>query len=190
MNGFDLAVKVKKDDRTSHVPIILLTAKAGQTHKLEGLETGADEYVTKPFDVKELLVRAQNLVEGRKLLRQKFAASITIRPSDIAAPSLDQSFLTKVMHAIEQNMHAEQFGVEELAHAVTMSRSQLHRKLIALLGKTPTELLRQTRLLRAKELLQQKATTPAEVAFQVGFNSHSYFSKCFKEEFGVSPSDV
>ncbi len=190
MNGFDLTTKLKKNDRTSHIPVILLTAKAGQPHKIEGLETGADEYVTKPFDVKELLVRAQNLVEGRKRLRQKFAEAITIKPSDVMASSLDQLFLKKVMDEIEKQMHNENFGVEELAHAVAMSRSQLHRKLIAILDKPPSELLRQTRLLRAKELLQKKSTTPAEVAFHVGFNSHSYFSKCFKEEFGVSPGEV
>ena len=99
-------------------------------------------------------------------------------------------FLLKVMTAIEAHMSEEAFGVEELAHTVTMSRSQLHRKLIAIIDKTPSELLRQTRLMRAKELLLKKASSPAEVAYLVGFNSHSYFSKCFKEEFGINPSEV
>ena len=190
MDGFAFTEKLKKDDRTSHIPVILLTAKAGQSHKIEGLEKGADDYLTKPFDTRELLVRAQNLIEGRNMLRQKFAVQLTIKPSEVKAQSLDQLFLVKVMEAVEANMQNEDFGVEELAHELAMSRSQLHRKLIALLGKSPSEILRQTRLIRAKELLQKKATTPAEVAFQVGFNSHSYFTKCFKEEFGMNPSEV
>jgi signal transduction histidine kinase/DNA-binding response OmpR family regulator len=190
MDGFALTEKLKKDDRTSHIPVILLTAKAGQTHKLEGLSTGADEYLTKPFDVKELIVRAQNLINGRKLLRKKFAGQITLKPSEVSPSNPESEFLKRIMDAIEKNMHQEQFGVEELARTVAMSRSQLHRKMIALIDKAPSEVLRQTRLLRAKELLEKKSTSPAEVAYQVGFNSHSYFSKCFKEEFGMSPSEV
>lgn len=190
MDGFTLAQKLKKDERTSHVPIILLTAKAGQAHKIEGLETGADDYLTKPFDHKELLTRVRNLINQRKLLRKKFAGDIILKPSEVSVNSADENFLAKVMQAIEVNMGEEDFGVEELAKEVAMSRSQLHRKLIALTGQSPSEVLRNTRLLRAKELLQKKAATPGEVAFRVGFNSHTYFSKCFKEEFGVSPSEV
>ncbi|MEO6454585.1 MAG: ATP-binding protein [Ginsengibacter sp.] len=190
MDGFAMMQKLKKDERTSHIPVILLTAKAGQQHKLEGLETGADDYLTKPFDSKELLLRIQNLINQRKLLRKKFAGEILLRPSEIAVTSADEMFLNKVLQAIEKNMSEEDFGVEDLAKEVTMSRSQLHRKLIALTGQAPSEMLRNTRLLRAKELLQKRAATPSEVAYQVGFNSHTYFSKCFKEEFGISPSEV
>ncbi len=190
MDGFVMSDKLKKDERTSHIPIILLTAKAGQQHKVEGLETGADDYLTKPFDAKELLVRLQNLINGRKLLRKKFAGEILLRPSEVSVNSADENFLNKVLQAVEQNMGEEDFGVEELAKEVAMSRSQLHRKLVALTGQSPSEVLRNTRLLRAKELLQKKVATPSEVAYQVGFNSHTYFSKCFKEEFGMSPSEV
>lgn len=190
MDGFTLSQKLKKDERTSHIPVILLTAKASQSHKIEGLETGADDYLTKPFDHKELQVRLRNLLNQRKLLRRKFAGEIILKPSEISVNSTDETFLHRVMQAIETNMGEDDFGVEELSREVTMSRSQLHRKLIALTGQTPSEVLRTTRLLRAKELLQKKAATPSEVAFQVGFSSHTYFSKCFKEEFGVSPSEV
>ncbi len=190
MDGFALSEKLKRDERTSHIPIILLTAKASQSHKIAGLETGADDYLTKPFDQKELLARLRNLLNQRKLLRRKFAGEIILKPSEISVNSADENFLTKVMHAIEVNMGEEDFGVEELAREATMSRSQLHRKLIALTGQTPSEVLRNTRLLRAKELLQKKAATPSEVAYRVGFSSHTYFSKCFKEEFGISPSEV
>lgn len=190
MDGFTLAEKLKKDERTSHIPIILLTAKASQSHKIEGLQTGADDYLTKPFDNKELLARVRNLINQRKLLRKKFAGEIILRPSEITVNSADENFLSRIMQAIETNMGEEDFGVEELAKEVAMSRSQLHRKLIALTGQTPSEVLRNTRLLRAKELLQKKAATPSEVAYRVGFSSHTYFSKCFKEEFGVTPSEM
>ena len=159
-------------------------------HKIEGLETGADDYLTKPFHGKELLTRMQNLIAQRKLLRKKFAGTIQLKPSEIAVRSIDEIFLNNVMEAIEKNMEEEEFGVEELAKNVTMSRSQLHRKLIALIDQSPSDLIRKTRLLRAKELLQKKACSPSEVAFKVGFNSHTYFSKCFKKEFGVSPGEV
>jgi transcriptional regulator GlxA family with amidase domain len=182
--------KLKKDERTSHIPVILLTAKAGQEHKLEGLETGADDYLLKPFDAHELLTRIQNLVNQRKLLRKKFAGEILLKPSEVTVNSADKNFLNKVMEAIEANMHEEDFGVEQLAREAAMSRSQLHRKLVALTGQPPSEVLRNTRLLRAKELLTKKAASPSEVAYKVGFNSHTYFSKCFKDEFGMSPSDV
>ncbi len=190
MNGFAMTEKLKKDERTSHIPVILLTAKAGQEHKLEGLETGADDYLLKPFDAHELLTRIQNLVNQRKLLRKKFAGEILLKPSEVTVNSADKNFLNKVMEAIEANMHEEDFGVEQLAREAAMSRSQLHRKLVALTGQPPSEVLRNTRLLRAKELLTKKAASPSEVAYKVGFNSHTYFSKCFKDEFGMSPSDV
>lgn len=190
MDGFALAEKLKKDERTSHIPVILLTARAGQHHKLEGLESGADDYLTKPFDARELLVRIQNLINQRKLLRKKFAGEILLKPSEVAVNSADEVFLNKIMKAIEENMSEEEFGVEALAKEAAMSRSQLHRKLVALTGQSPSEILRNTRLLRAKELLQKRSASPSEVAFKVGFNSHAYFSKCFKEEFGVSPGEV
>lgn len=190
MNGFVMTEKLKKDERTSHIPIILLTAKASQQHKIEGLDTGADDYLIKPFDGEELLIRIKNLIQQRRLLRQKFAGQIVLKPSEMAATSAEAHFLQKVMQAIESNISDEYFGVEELAGSVAMSRSQLHRKLTALLEQSPSDLIRQTRLQRAKSLLEQKAGTPSEIAFQVGFNSHTYFSKCFKEAFGLSPSEV
>ena len=190
MDGFKMTEKLKNNSHTSHIPVVLLTAKAGQQHKVEGLETGADDYLNKPFDAKELTVRIQNLIQQRKLLRRKFAGEIILKPSEIAVTSADEKYLTSVMQAIEKNMSDEDFGVEELAKEVAMSRSQLHRKLIALTNQAPSEVLRSTRLLRAKELLQKKYATPSEVAYKVGFSSHTYFSKCFKDEFGISPGEV
>jgi signal transduction histidine kinase/DNA-binding response OmpR family regulator len=190
LDGFQLIEKLKKDVRTSHVPVILLTAKAGQQHKLEGLKTGADDYLTKPFDAPELLTRMDNLIAQRRLLRKKFAGQIILKPSEIVVESTDERFLQNVMKSIEQHLSEEEFNVEKLADSVAMSRSQLHRKLQALLDQSPSDLLRQTRLLRAKELLQKRAGVPSEVAYQVGFSSHTYFSKAFRDEFGISPSEV
>ncbi len=137
MDGFTMTEKIKKDERSSHIPVILLTAKAGQQHKIEGLETGADDYLTKPFDAKELLTRIENLVNQRKLLRKKFAGTIQLKPSEVTVKSVDEIFLANMMQTIEKNMEEDDFGVEELAKKVTMSRSQLHRKLIALLDSHP-----------------------------------------------------
>lgn len=190
MDGFEFAEKLRKDERTSHIPIILLTAKAGQQHKIDGLKYGADDYMTKPFDAHELLTRMQNLVNQRKLLRKKFAGQVILKPAEITVHSIDEEFLRNIMLAIEKNMGEEEFGVEELAREIAMSRSQLHRKLVALTGQAPSEVLRTARLLRAKELLEKRSATPSEVAFKVGFNSHAYFSKCFKDQFGVSPSEI
>jgi len=190
MDGFQLCEKLKTDERTSHIPVILLTAKAGQQHKLEGLETGADAYLTKPFDEAELLLRARKLIEQRSQLREKFAAQPALKPTSVTLPSTDQRFLDKVAAAIEENIGNEFFSVEDLAAAVHFSRSQLHRKLKALTGKSPTDLIREFRLCRAKDLLEQKAGNVSEIALEVGYSSLSYFTRSFKAAFGVPPSEV
>jgi AraC-like DNA-binding protein len=174
----------------------LLTAKAGQQQLLAGLETGADAYMTKPFDEQELLVRARNLVEQRRELRKRFSnlanaqSFLSLAPSEVAVTSSDHRFLEKVTSAIEVNMDNEFFSVEDLANAVSFSRSQLHRKLKALTGKSPNELIRDFRLTRAKELLDKGAGNVSEVAMEVGYSSLSYFTRSFKEMFGVLPSEI
>jgi DNA-binding response OmpR family regulator len=196
MDGFEMCETLKKDERTSHIPIILLTAKAGQRHKVEGLETGADAYLTKPFDEQELLVRAKNLVEQRRKLQERFAGVGRLegvqhlKPEEVIVTSTDQRFLEKVTAAIEQNMDNEFFSVEDLASQVAFSRSQLHRKLKALTGKSPNELIREFRMMRAKELLEKGAGNVSEVAMEVGYSSLSYFTRSFKQAFGVLPSEV
>ncbi|HMQ48846.1 MAG TPA: ATP-binding protein [Saprospiraceae bacterium] len=190
MDGFELCQYLKTDERTSHIPVILLTAKAGQQHKIEGLETGADDYLTKPFDETELLVRAKNLVEQRKKLRDQYDRGAVLMPGKISVTSADERFLKKVCEAIEANMDNEFFSVEDLASAVAFSRSQLHRKLKTLTGKSPTDLIREFRLTRAKELLEKGHGNVSEVAIEVGYSSLSYFTRSFKAEFGVLPSEV
>ncbi|MCB0654633.1 MAG: response regulator [Saprospiraceae bacterium] len=196
MNGFELCQTLKNDERTSHIPVILLTAKAGQDHKVAGLETGADVYLTKPFDERELQVQARNLVFQRQRLQERYANPgefkriIHLGPSEISVISADQRFLEKVSAAIEDNMDNEFFSVEDLAAMVHFSRSQLHRKLKAISGKSPNELIREYRLTRAKELLEKGHGNVSEVAMSVGYSSLSYFSRSFKDAFGIMPSET
>lgn len=189
-DGFQLCEAVKNDQRTSHIPVILLTAKAGQEHKIEGLTIGADDYLTKPFDHKELHIRTHNLIQQRHQLREKYSSGRTLKPKEIAVNSVDELFLEAVKQAIEENIDNESFSVEDLASAVAFSRSQLHRKLKALIGKSPNTLIRDFRLNRAKSLLEQGAGNVSQIATAVGYNSLSYFTQSFKQAFGVLPSEI
>jgi DNA-binding response OmpR family regulator/two-component sensor histidine kinase len=188
MNGYEVCGRLKLNEKTSHIPIILLTAKAGQESKIEGLETGADDYLTKPFDASELLVRMRNLIELRRKLRAKFSVGHVLKPGEIAVTSIDDQFLQKAMAVVEKRIGDENFSVDEFAREVGMSRSQLHRKLTALTNQAPSDFIRYMRLHRAKELLEKNVGTVSEIAFAVGFTSVAYFSKCFKEQFGVVAS--
>ncbi len=190
MDGFELCRALKQDVRTSHVPVILLTARAGTDSKIEGLEIGADDYVTKPFDSKELLARVKNLIEQRKQLRQKFSAGVVLKPGEVAVTSLDDSLLKKVMDVVEKNLGDENFSVEELAREACLSQRHLARKLQALTNLKPSEFIQYVRLQRSRELLEKNAGSIADIAYKVGFGSPSYFSSCFRERFGYPPSEV
>jgi signal transduction histidine kinase/DNA-binding response OmpR family regulator/streptogramin lyase len=190
MDGLELCRALKQDERTSHVPIVLLTARAGTDNKVEGLEIGADDYLTKPFEMKELLARIRNLIELRRKLRERYKTPILLRPGEVPARSIEDVFIGKVMKTVEEHMSEETFHVDALAESVGMSKVQLHRKLTALTGQAPGELIRTIRLHRAMELLQKNAGTIAEIAYAVGFSDPSYFSKSFHKQFGRSPGDV
>lgn len=190
LDGYTLCRTLKLDERTSHVPIILLTAKAGQEDKVGGLEIGADDYLTKPFDARELQARARNLIELRRTLRERFSVGQVLKPGEIAVTSVDDAFLKKAIAVVEQRMGDEKFGVEEMRSELGMSRTQLHRKLTALTNQSAGDFIRYTRLHRAKDLLNKDAGTVSEIAYQVGFNSVAYFTKCFREQFGTVPSDA
>jgi DNA-binding response OmpR family regulator/two-component sensor histidine kinase len=189
-DGYELCRLLKSDQRTSHIPIILLTAKAGEESKVHGLETGADDYITKPFSAKELRARAGNLINLRRSLRERFCRQLVLQPSQIVTPSMDGEFLQRVLAVVEKHLEEEEFGVEALAHEVAMSRTQLHRKLRALTNQSASFLIRSIRLQRAADLLRQKAGTVTEIAYRVGFSSPTYFAKCFKEHFGYSPGEL
>ena len=180
MDGYELCQALKTDARTSHIPLVLLTARAEHSDKLTGLETGADDYLVKPFDARELQVRVANLIEQRKKLQSHYRKSLnSFAPTDVQAESMDAVFLQNVRSAVEANLDNENFSVVELGNQIGMSRSQLHRKLSALTGHSPNEVIRNMRLERAKQLLEKKAATVSEVAYMCGFNSPAYFSKLF-----------
>ncbi|MFQ5677360.1 MAG: response regulator, partial [bacterium] len=187
MNGYELCAALKADERSSHIPVILLTAKAGEEDKIEGLETGADDYLRKPFDARELLTRVRNLIALRKTLRQRFMKQIVLKPSEVAVMPADAVFLEKALAVVEEHIADEEFDVEVLQRKVGMSRTQLHRKLRALTNQSTTEFIRFIRLQRAADLLQQDSGSIAEIAYMVGFSSQAYFSRRFQEQYGVTP---
>ncbi len=189
MDGFELCAKIKTDERTSHIPVILLTAKASGESKIEGLETGADDYLTKPFDTRELLVRIRTLIEQRRRLQEKFRREILVQPGDITVTSLDEQLLQRAIDTVEKNISDPAFDTVRMAKDVGMSRMLLNTKLKALTGQPTGEFIRTLRLKRAAQLLQQGYGNVTQVAFAVGFQSLSYFAKTFRKQFGHSPSD-
>jgi DNA-binding response OmpR family regulator len=189
-DGYDVCRKLKNDEKTSHIPIILLTAKAASENKIEGLETGADDYLIKPFDVKELVARIRNLIEVRRRLRERFSVGTVLKPGEIAVTSLDDAFLRRVIAVVERNIGNEDFSVEDLGREVGMSRVQIHRKLTALTNQSAGEFIRYMRLHRAMDMLKKDSGTVSEIAYSVGFGSPAYFTKCFHEQFGLTPVEV
>jgi DNA-binding response OmpR family regulator/two-component sensor histidine kinase len=192
MDGYEMTRMLRQDEKTSHIPIILLTAKSDRDSKLEGLGLGADDYITKPFDTQELLVRIKNLIETRRFLQEKFnATNLPLKkPDKTKLNILDEQFMTRVMTVIGQHISEEEFSIEEFGKDVGMSRSQMHRKLKALTGKSTSIYLRTVRLAKAKQMIEQRTGSISEIAYQVGFASPAYFSRCFKEEFGYTPSET
>lgn len=188
MDGFELCRKLKTDERTNHIPVILLTAKASSRDKIEGFETGADEYIMKPFDSEELRARIGNLIAQRERLHEHFRSKGIIELEQVNARPADERFLRKVFGIIEENMSNFSFSVESLAEKASVSRSVLGRKIVSLTGQAPVEIIRRIRLTRAAQLIEGKAGNMSEIAFEVGFTNPAYFSECFKKQFGVSPS--
>jgi signal transduction histidine kinase/DNA-binding response OmpR family regulator/Flp pilus assembly protein TadD len=195
MSGTELCEKIKTDERTSHIPVILLTAKADLESRLTGLKTGADDYLAKPFSTVELSVRAHNLLELRRKLAEKYkqqigsaAPALSILPESPQEPSMDERFLNKARERVLANLDNSAYGVEEFATDMSLSRTQLFRKLKAIVGMSPNEFINEIRLLRAAEMIKAKTDTLSQIAYAVGFNEQSYFTKCFKKKFGVTPS--
>lgn len=190
VNGYSACIKLKTDERTSHIPIILLTAKASEEDKLKGLAIGADDYLTKPFSSRELSIRVKNLIEIRQNLRKKFSNSLIIKPKEITTGNIDKLFLEKAVAIIEKNISNDKFSVEDFSKEMNLSHSQLHRKLKALINQSANQFIRSIRMQRALELLQNNAGSIADVAYMVGFGDPSYFTKMFSKHFGYLPSDV
>jgi YesN/AraC family two-component response regulator len=188
MDGFQFCSKIKSDQRTSHIPVILLTAKASGESKIEGLETGADDYLTKPFDKRELRVRLKNLIEQRRKLQEKFRREIIVQPGEITATSIDEQFLQRAVNAVEKHISDPDFDTTAFAKEVGVSRMLLNTKIKALTGQTTGEFMRTLRLKRAVQLLQKNSGNISEIAYEVGFQNLSYFAKTFRAQFGISPS--
>jgi len=188
MDGYELCRVLKKDINTSHIPIILLTAKASEESVIRGLETGADDYVTKPFNSKILLTRIKNLIDLRRQLQLKIQRQKMLLPDEIPVSSMDETFLKEFQDIINKNLSDEDFNIDVLCQKLYMGRSTLFRKIQALTGETPNQFILSYRLERAAQLLRENYGNVTEVAMAVGFSSPPYFAKCFKEKFHQSPS--
>ncbi|OIN57374.1 hybrid sensor histidine kinase/response regulator transcription factor [Arsenicibacter rosenii] len=189
MDGFTLCNKLKADERTSHIPVILLTAKSAVANQVNGLAMGADVYLTKPFSLQVLGLHVRNLLATREKMRQRYSREITLQPQEIQVSTVDEQFLKKAMHAIEQNLDNPAFDVDMLANEVGMSRTVLYKKVKALTDMSVNDFVKSVRLQKATQLLRQKQLTIYEVAYAVGFSDRKYFSKEFKKQYGMTPSD-
>jgi len=189
VDGYELCEKIKTDERTSHIPVILLTAKASSQDKIEGLETGADDFIMKPFDAKELKARVKNLIEQRKKLIDYYRKQQLFDISEIDAASTDKKFLNRAIEIIKKNISDENFNVDSFASEIALSRVQLHRKLVALLGHPPGDFIRIVRLTKAAKLIRNNFGNISEIALEVGFNNPANFAKAFRTQFGLSPTE-
>ncbi len=190
MDGVALCKALKTDSKTSHIPVILLTAKVSSEQEIEGLGAGADDYITKPFNYEILAIKIHKQIELRQKLRVKLEKQhFDIAPGEIGVTSLDEKFIKKAAGFVEKNIANTELSVEMFSREMGVSRGHLYNKIVALTGKTPTEFIRIMRLKRGAQLLGKSQLNVGEVAFKVGFNDPKYFSRYFKEEFGVSPSE-
>lgn len=189
MDGFEVCNLLKNDERTSHIPIVLLTAKSEIQSRLHGLERGADAYLSKPFNKNELLIRLQKLVELRQQLKSRYVDFQVPPPSEEKAVQIEDAFIEKLRTIVEKNLDDPRFGVQELCKAVNLSRMQVHRKIKALSGASTTMFIRSIRLQKAKLIMLTKSQMNiSEIAYEVGFNDPNYFSRAFNQQFGKSPS--
>jgi signal transduction histidine kinase/DNA-binding response OmpR family regulator len=188
-DGFALTKNLKQHELTSHIPVILLTAKSDVTDKLEGMQIGADSYITKPFSSRLVKATAENLIENRRKLQQRFSQEVILMPKDIAVSSSDEQFLLRLQKVFDEKLTDPSFTIEDFSKEMAVSRMQLHRKIKALTGQTTSEFLRSQRLKLAINLIRDGKITISEIGYTVGFNDPSYFTKCFKQEFGCRPSE-
>ncbi|MCK5639296.1 MAG: response regulator, partial [Gammaproteobacteria bacterium] len=188
MDGVELCQRIKTDVSTSHIPVIMLTAKVTMESKLEGLETGADDYLTKPFEAQELQVRVKNLIEQRRLLRECFRRELILEPADMQVSSMDERFMKRALDLVYEHLDDPDFNVNLFSQKIFMSRRHLNRKLKALTDQTTTGFIRSVRLKRAAQLLGQQSATVSEIAYKVGIYNLSYFTQSFRKEFGETPA--
>jgi signal transduction histidine kinase/ligand-binding sensor domain-containing protein/DNA-binding response OmpR family regulator len=188
MDGIEMCRQIKSNIHTSHIPVVLLTARTSLIFKIDGLETGADDYITKPFNMRLLATRIRNLITSRQKMQEKFAKTFDLSPSGIVMNSLDEQLLSQIKRLVEKHMDDSNFSVEQLATKLHMSRMQLYRKIKALTGQSPNKVIRSIRLQRAAQLLATKQYNVSDVTYMVGYNDLKSFREQFKKEYGVSPS--
>jgi len=189
LNGFELCLKLKQSETTNHIPVIMLTAMASHVHQVDGLEAGADVYITKPFSIQVLALSIRNLLQGREDLKQKYIRQIMLNPRKLETASPEEKFLNKLMQLIEDKMEDPDFNVSSLVDDIGMSQTVLYKKIKALTGLSISDFIKSQRLKRAAQLLKDQSMNIAEVAYSVGFNDRKYFSKEFRKQFGVAPSE-
>lgn len=189
MNGSAFCKKIKKDERTSHIPFILLTAVTSKESEKEAFMAGADDYITKPFDIQILRMKVDNLISLRDTLKEKYKNDMLLQPSNVTLVSPDEKFLKKAVDTVEKYMSDPDLDIEKFASEVGVSRMQLYRKLEALTNMTVKEFIRDIRIKRAAQLLEQNKASVSEIVYQVGFRDLAYFRKCFREQYGTSPSE-
>lgn len=190
MDGLEFTKRLKEDTATSHIPVVLLTARSLSEQRKEGYDTGADSYITKPFSGQVLLSRIENLLRSRIMLRSVFAGDKRETEEEAKLNEADKTFVGRLRTAIQEHLGDSDFSVERLGEEIGLSRVQLYRKVKALTGQTPVELLRKARLTKARQLLEKTEKSVSEIAYEVGFTSPSYFNKCFKDEFDINPSSL
>jgi len=190
MDGYEVCRKLKSNQHTNHIPIILLTAKASHDAKLEGLTHGADDYLTKPYNQQELALRIKNQLDHVRIIQERYRATASIGSKETKVEQSQDPFVLKVIKLLEENISDSYFGVAELSQALKLSRSQLFRKLKAITGETPAIFIRKHRLKKARLLLEEDKGNASEVSYMVGFSSPNYFYKCFKKEYGVTPTEL
>ncbi len=188
INGLELCQRIKTDPLTSHIPVILMTALSEDRQKIEGIEMGADAYLTKPVDIQLLSSTIHNLIEARKKLRLAYGGMEAAISREEGLSAFDANLIKRAKAYIEQNITNPDISTTQLASELNMSRTNLHRKLKSLTGKSSTEFIRNLRINRAMALMEKESKSIADICYAVGFASTSYFSKCFKEIYGINPS--
>jgi YesN/AraC family two-component response regulator len=189
MSGMELCDRIKKDIRTNHIPLIMLTARADRESKLESLETGADDYIIKPFDAEELQVRVKNLIEQRKKLREHYRKEFLTDPADHEIPPPEDKFLVRFMDCAKKHLKDPNFSVEQLGKELHLSRVQLYRKVLSLTDCTPSEFIRNIRLKTAARMFLEGHRNITSVLYTVGYSTPSHFTQSFRELFGMNPSE-
>lgn len=189
MNGFELCRRIKSDLQWSHIPVILLTGIASNDGEMEGLKMGADDYITKPFNVEMLRLRVKKFIEKKEIRQKQFREKVDVKPSEITITSVDEQFIQTAIKICEEHMSDPEFSVEVLGQELSLSRTYLYKKLISITGKGPAEFIRTLRMKRAKQYLEQSQMPMAEIATNLGLSSPKRLTENFKSEYGISPSE-